>query len=46
MLVGGWYLVRPKVMSMAQERIGYTGEYPVVPQPPIPARGGHHDEKK
>jgi L-asparagine permease len=44
MLVGGWYVVRGKVMTMAQERIGYTGEYPVVPQPPIPERG-HGDDK-
>ncbi|MGB5112189.1 MAG: amino acid permease [Mycobacterium sp.] len=46
MLVAGWYAVRPKVMTMAQERIGYTGEYPVIPQPPIPEHGGHSDEEK
>ncbi|WP_304116883.1 amino acid permease [Mycolicibacterium bacteremicum] len=38
MLVGGWYAVRGKVMTMAQQRIGYTGDYPVIPQPPIPER--------
>lgn len=32
MLVGGWYAVRGKVLTMAQTRIGYTGEYPVVPE--------------
>lgn len=38
MLIGGWYAVRGKVMTMAQQRIGYTGDYPVIPQPPIPER--------
>lgn len=43
MLVAGWYAVRSKVMTMAQQRLGYTGDYPVVPQPPIPERGhGDH----
>ncbi|MGW0036849.1 amino acid permease [Gordonia sp. NPDC003376] len=36
LLVGGWYAVRGKVMAVAAERAGYTGSYPVVPQPPIP----------
>lgn len=34
-LVAGWYAVRTKVLAMAQTRIGYTGEYPVVPEPPL-----------
>lgn len=38
MLIGGWYAVRGKVMTMAPQRIGYTGDYPVIPQPPIPER--------
>ncbi|AZG47623.1 amino acid permease [Gordonia insulae] len=36
LLVGGWYAVRGKVMTMAAQRQGYTGEYPVIPQPPVP----------
>ena len=34
-LIGGWYLVRDKVMRVAQERVGYTGEYPVVANLPV-----------
>ncbi len=46
MLVIGWYAVRGKVMAMAAQRIGYTGDYPVVPQPPIPEQPHqrHRDE--
>ncbi|MCV7357044.1 amino acid permease [Mycolicibacterium fluoranthenivorans] len=40
MLIGGWYAVRGKVNAMAAQRIGYTGEYPVIPQPPIPEGPG------
>jgi L-asparagine permease len=40
MLIGGWYAVRGKVSAMAAQRIGYTGEYPVIPQPPIPEGPG------
>ncbi|MHA3018988.1 amino acid permease [Mycobacterium sp. BMJ-28] len=40
MLIGGWYAVRGKVAAMAAQRIGYTGEYPVIPQPPIPEGPG------
>lgn len=38
MLIGGWYLVKDKVLAVAQERVGYTGEYPVLPDmtPPVP----------
>jgi L-asparagine permease len=35
MLIGGWYMLRGKVMESAQERIGYTGEFPVVANPPV-----------
>jgi L-asparagine permease len=35
MLIGGWYLVRGRVMESAQERVGYTGEFPVVANPPV-----------
>ncbi|HZA12795.1 amino acid permease [Mycobacterium sp.] len=34
MLIGGWYLVRNRVTAVARERIGYTGEFPVVANPP------------
>jgi L-asparagine permease len=40
MLIGGWYAVRGKVTAMAAQRMGYTGDYPVVPQPPIPEGPG------
>ncbi|MFT4128161.1 MAG: amino acid permease [Gordonia sp. (in: high G+C Gram-positive bacteria)] len=36
LLMLGWYGVRGKVMAIAAERIGYTGEFPVKPQPPVP----------
>ncbi len=35
-LVGGWFLVRDRVLQIAQERIGYTGPLPVVANPPPP----------
>ncbi|WP_193047873.1 amino acid permease [Mycolicibacterium baixiangningiae] len=28
-LAAGWYAVRGRVLAMAQERIGYTGDYPI-----------------
>jgi L-asparagine permease len=37
-LIGGWYLVRKRVMAVANERIGYTGEFPVVANPPVEPR--------
>lgn len=42
MLVGGWYAVRGKVNALAAQRIGYTGEYPVIPQPPVPEGPGEN----
>jgi L-asparagine permease len=33
-LIGGWYLVRNRVAAIATERVGYTGEFPVVANPP------------
>ena len=48
MLIGGWYAVRGKVLAMAAAREGYTGEYPVVPQPPVPEEPEflhHHEEE-
>jgi L-asparagine permease len=46
MLIGGWYAVRGKVMAMAEARVGYTGEYPVVPGivPPVPYPEHHHKD--
>ncbi|OBC10318.1 L-asparagine permease [Mycobacterium sp. 852013-50091_SCH5140682] len=35
MLIGGWYLVRGRVMEAAGERMGYTGEFPVVANRPV-----------
>lgn len=35
-LIGGWFLVRDRVLRIAQERIGYTGPLPVVANPPPP----------
>ena len=35
-LIGGWYLVRDRVLEIAQDRIGNTGEFPVVANVPPP----------
>ncbi|PWJ53800.1 asparagine:proton symporter, AAT family [Quadrisphaera granulorum] len=40
-LIIGWYAVRKRVMEVAAEREGYTGEYPVVAERPGDGRGGH-----
>jgi L-asparagine permease len=34
-LIVGWYLVRGRVMQLAAERIGVTGNYPVVAETPL-----------
>jgi L-asparagine permease len=34
-LIAGWYAVRGRVLEMARERIGYTGDYPVVAETPL-----------
>ena len=36
LLIGGWYLVRDRVLEIAQERLGYTGPLPVIAKPPPP----------
>jgi L-asparagine permease len=48
MLVIGGYAVRDTVMAMAAQRLGYTGDYPVVPQRPIPEQPQlrHRDHDK
>ncbi len=35
-LIGGWYLVRDRGMEIAQDRLGNTGEFPVVANVPPP----------
>jgi L-asparagine permease len=45
-LIGGWYAVRDKVMEMARTRVGYTGDYPVIPPvvAPVPFPEHHHEK--
>jgi L-asparagine permease len=40
-LIVGWFAVRGRVLSVAQERIGYTGEFPVVANRPLPDDDDH-----
>lgn len=35
MLIVGWLVARKRVLSIAQERMGYTGEFPVVANLPL-----------
>ena len=35
-LIVGWYAVRGRVLEVARERAGYTGEFPVVANRPPP----------
>lgn len=35
LLIAGWYLVRGRVRAVAQERLGYTGEFPVIANPQV-----------
>ncbi|MBF6124243.1 amino acid permease [Nocardia brasiliensis] len=35
MLIVGWFVARKRVLSIAQERMGYTGEFPVVANIPM-----------
>lgn len=35
LLTIGWYLQRDRVMRLAQERVGYTGAYPVIAETPM-----------
>ena len=32
-LIGGWYLVRARVLAVAQQREGHTGDFPVIANP-------------
>jgi L-asparagine permease len=39
MLIGGWFAVRNRVQAVAQERIGFTGQFPVIAnRPPVEKR--------
>ena len=38
-LIGGWMLVRTRVNEIAQVRLGHTGPFPVVANPPPPRSG-------
>jgi L-asparagine permease len=35
-LIGGWYLVRKRVADVAAMRVGHTGPFPVIANPPPP----------
>ena len=43
-LIGGWFLVRDRVLAVARERVGFTGDYPVVANPPVLGRGRAHPD--
>lgn len=45
-LVIGWYLVRDRVLAIAQERVGFTGPFPVVANPPPPTDRGKRTAPK
>ncbi len=45
-LVIGWYCVRGRVLEMARERIGYTGNYPVVAETPLLDEFRQMDERR
>ncbi|AKN16890.1 L-asparagine permease [Mycobacterium haemophilum DSM 44634] len=34
-LIAGWYSIRKRVMAIARERMGYTGPFPAVANPPM-----------
>jgi L-asparagine permease len=35
-LIVGWYVVRDRVLEIARERQGFTGQFPVIANPPPP----------
>ncbi|MGI9123913.1 MAG: amino acid permease, partial [Mycobacterium sp.] len=39
-LIGGWFLVRTRVLEIARDRIGDTGEFPVLANLPPPLDRG------
>lgn len=40
-LIVGWFLARRRVRRLAAQRIGYTGQFPVVAERPLE----HRDER-
>jgi L-asparagine permease len=44
-LVVGWFAVRSRVLSVAQEREGYTGQFPVIANRPPPGQKDQKDRK-
>lgn len=34
-LIAGWFALRGRVLALAQERIGYTGDYPIRAETPL-----------
>lgn len=34
-LIAGWYSIRKRVMTIARERMGYTGPFPAIANPPV-----------
>ncbi|MGV9674815.1 amino acid permease [Nocardia sp. NPDC003482] len=43
-LVGGWFLARRRVLRIAAEREGYTGQFPVLAERPMEHRELHHTD--
>ncbi|MCW1957701.1 MAG: amino acid permease [Mycobacterium sp.] len=39
-LIGGWFLVRTRVLEIARDRVGNTGEFPVIANLPPPLDRG------
>lgn len=37
-LIVGWYLVRGRVHEIARQRMGFTGQFPVIANPPPPGK--------
>lgn len=37
-LIVGWYLVRARVLEIAKQRMGFTGQFPVIANPPPPGK--------
>jgi len=35
-LIGGWFAVRSRVLEIAKARMGFTGQFPVIANPPAP----------
>lgn len=44
-LIGGWYLARRRVTAVAEERLGFTGSFPVVMRSPLQDRIGTNNAR-